>query len=285
MNNKLETISNLFEDKEIRSVWDSEKEDYYFSVVDVISILTDAKIPRNYWSDLKRKLIFEGSELHEKIVQLKLKAQDGKMRVTDVLDTKGIFRLIESIPSPKAEPFKLWLANLGDERINEVFDPEIAIKRAIDYYRKRGYSDKWIEVRLKGILDRNKLTDIWKKGGISKNYEYGILTNEIYKEWSSMKASEYKAYKGIRKESLRDNMTDIEVALTDLGEIATRELAKEHKPYGLEQNKKIAKMGGHAAKVARDDIEKNLGKSVISNKNSLNYKYIDEKLLEDKNEI
>ncbi len=285
MNNKLETISNLFEDKEIRSVWDSEKEDYYFSVVDVISILTDAKIPRNYWSDLKRKLIFEGSELHEKIVQLKLKAQDGKMRVTDVLDTKGIFRLIESIPSPKAEPFKLWLANLGDERINEVFDPEIAIKRAIDYYRKRGYSDKWIEVRLKGILDRNKLTDIWKKGGISKNYEYGILTNEIYKEWSSMKASEYKAYKGIRKESLGDNMTDIEVALTDLGEIATRELAKEHKPYGLEQNKKIAKMGGHAAKVARDDIEKNLGKSVISNKNSLNYKYIDEKLLEDKNEI
>lgn len=285
MNNKLETISNLFEDKEIRSVWDSEKEDYYFSVVDVISILTDAKIPRNYWSDLKRKLIFEGSELHEKIVQLKLKAQDGKMRVTDVLDTKGIFRLIESIPSPKAEPFKLWLANLGDERINEVFDPEIAIKRAIDYYRKRGYSDKWIEVRLKGILDRNKLTDIWKKGGISKNYEYGILTNEIYKEWSSMKASEYKAYKVIRKESLRDNMTDIEVALTDLGEIATRELAKEHKPYGLEQNKKIAKMGGHAAKVARDDIEKNLGKSVISNKNSLNYKYIDEKLLEDKNEI
>ena len=285
MNNKLETISNLFEDKEIRSVWDSEKEDYYFSVVDVISILTDAKIPRNYWSDLKRKLIFEGSELHEKIVQLKLKAQDGKMRVTDVLDTKGIFRLIESIPSPKAEPFKLWLANLGDERINEVFDPEIAIKRAIDYYRKRGYSDKWIEARLKGILDRNKLTDIWKKGGVSKNYEYGILTNEIYKEWSSMKASEYKAYKVIRKESLRDNMTDIEVALTDLGEIATRELAKEHKPYGLEQNKKIAKMGGHAAKVARDDIEKNLGKSVISNKNSLNYKYIDEKLLEDKNEI
>lgn len=285
MNNKLETISNLFEDKEIRSVWNSEKEDYYFSVVDVIGALTDAKIPRNYWSDLKRKLIFEGSELHEKIVQLKLKAQDGKMRATDVLDTKGIFRLIESIPSPKAEPFKLWLANLGDERINEVFDPEIAIKRAIDYYRKRGYSDKWIEARLKGILDRNKLTDIWKKGGVSKNYEYGILTNEIYKEWSSMKASEYKAYKGIRKESLRDNMTDIEVALTDLGEIATRELAKEHKPYGLEQNKKIAKMGGHAAKVARDDIEKNLGKSVISNKNSLNYKYIDEKLLEDKNEI
>ena len=287
MNNKLETISNLFEDKEIRSVWDSEKEDYYFSVVDVIGALTDSKIPKRYWTDLKRRLVVdEGSQLYENIVQLKMKsAKDGKGYLTDTLDTKGILRLIESVPSPKAEPFKLWLAALGSERIDEVFDPEIAIKRAIDYYRKRGYSDKWIEARLKGILDRNKLTDIWKKGGISKNYEYGILTNEIYKEWSSMKASEYKAYKGIRKESLRDNMTDIEVVLTDLGEIATRELAKEHKPYGLEQNKKIAKMGGHAAKVARDDIEKNLGKSVISNKNSLNYKYIDEKLLEDKNEI
>lgn len=198
------------------------------------------------------------------------------MRETDVLDTKGILRLIESIPSPKAEPFKLWLANLGSERIDEVFDPEIAVKRAIDYYRKRGYSDKWIEARLKGILDRNKLTDIWKEGGISKDYEYGILTNEIYKERSGMKASEYKAYKGIRKELLRDSMSDIEVALTDLGEIATRELAKEHKPYGLEQNKKVAKMGGHAAKVARDDIEKNLGKSIISNENTLNYQYIDE---------
>ncbi len=275
---KLETISNLFEGKEIRSIWDSEKEDYYFSVVDVVSVLTNSNIPRNYWSDLKRKLKQEGSELHEKIVQLKIKsAKDGKYYKTDTLDTKGIFRLIESIPSPKAEPFKVWLANLGSERIDEIFDPEIAIKRAIDYYRKRGYSNKWIEARLKGILDRNKLTDVWKDGGIKKDYEFGILTNDIYKEWSGMKASEYKAYKGIRKESLRDNMSDIEVALTDLGEIATRELAKEHKPYGLEQNKKIAKMGGHVAKVAKDDIEKNLGKSVISNKNNLNYKYLDEK--------
>ena len=273
---KLETISNLFENNEIRSIWDSEKEDYYFSVVDVISALTNTNIPRNYWSDLKRKLKVEGSELHENIVQLKMKAQDGKMRVTDTLDTKGILRLIESVPSPKAEPFKLWLASLGSERIDEVFDPEIAIKRAINYYCKRGYSDKWIEMRLKGILNRNKLTDIWKEGGITENYEYGILTNEIYKEWSDMKASEYKTYKGIRKESLRDNMSDIELALTDLGEVATRELAKEHKPYGLEQNRKVAKMGGHAAKVARDDIEKNLGKSVVSKSKNIPYEYIEE---------
>ena len=275
---KLETISNLFEDNEIRSIWDSEKEEYYFSVVDVISALTDSNNPRNYWNMLKRRMTEEEqSELSTKCVQLKMKSKkDGKSYSTDTLDTKGILRLIESVPSPKAEPFKVWLANLGSERIDEVFDPEIAIKRAINYYRKRGYSDKWIEARLKGILDRNKLTDIWKEGGISKDYEYGILTNEIYKEWSGMKANEYKVYKGIRKESLRDNMSDIEVALTDLGEIATRELAKEHKPYGLEQNKKIAKMGGHAAKVARDDIEKNLGKSVISSGNALNYQYIDE---------
>ena len=275
--NKLETIVGLFDGSEIRSIWDGEKGDYYFSVVDVIGVLTNANIPRNYWSDLKRKLSEEGSQLHENIVQLKMKSKkDGKSYLTDTLDTKGILRLIESIPSPKAEPFKMWLANLGSDRIDEVFDPEVAIKRAINYYRKRGYSDKWIEARLKAILDRNKLTDIWKEGGITENYEYGILTNEIYKEWAGMKASEYKSYKGIRKESLRDNMSDIEVALTDLGEIATRELAKEHKPHGLEQNKKIAQMGGHAAKVARDDIEKNLGKSIISNQNTLNYQYIGE---------
>ena len=276
MNNKLETISNLFEDSEIRSIWDSKKEEYYFCVIDVISALTRSNDPAHYWRTLKSRMISEGNETVTNCDTFKLKAKDGKMRNTDMLNTQNILRLIESIPSPKAEPFKMWLASLGSERIDEVFDPEIAIKRAIDYYRKRGYSDKWIEARLKGILDRNKLTDIWKKGGITENYEYGILTNEIYKEWSGMKASEYKAYKGIRKESLRDNMSDIEVALTDLGEIATRELAKEHKPYGLEQNKRIAKMGGHAVKVARDDIEKNLGKSVISNENALNYQYIDE---------
>lgn len=180
MDNKLETISNLFEDNEIRSIWNSEKEEYYFSIVDIIAALTNAKIPRNYWSDLKRKLINEGSELHEKIVQLKMKTQDGKLRETDTLDTKGILRLIESVPSPKAEPFKLWLANLGSERIDEVFNPEIAVNRAVEYYRRRGYNDKWIKTRLTGIVDRFKLTDVWKEQGITKDYEYGILTNEIY---------------------------------------------------------------------------------------------------------
>ena len=275
-NNKLETISNLFEDSEIRSVWDSEKEEYYFSVVDVIGALTDSKIPRNYWSDLKRKLKQEGSQLHENIVQLKMKATDGKMRETDTLDTKGILRLIESIPSPKAEPFKLWLAKMGNDRIDEVFDPELAINRAVDYYRSRGYDDNWIKARMTGVVDRRKLTDVWKENGITKNIEYAVLTNEIYQAWSGMKASEYKEFKGIRKESLRDNMTDIEVALTDLGEIATRELAKKHRPYGLEANKKVAHMGGHAAKVARDDIEKNLGETVVTRKNALNYKYLDD---------
>lgn len=197
---KLETISNLFDGKEIRSIWDSEKGDYYFSVVDVVSALTESHIPRNYWSDLKRKLLSEGSELHENIVQLKMKSKkDGKSYLTDVLDTKGILRLIESIPSPKAEPFKVWLANLGSERIDEVFDPEIAINRAVDYYRKRGYSDKWIRDRLNGIVNRKQLTDVWKEGGITENKEYAILTNEIYKEWSGMKASEYKEFKGLRK--------------------------------------------------------------------------------------
>ena len=275
-NNKLETISKLFEGKEIRSIWDAEKEEYFFSVVDVIGALTDSNIPRNYWSDLKRRLDKEGSQLHENIVQLKMKAKDGKYRETDTLDTQGILRLIESVPSPKAEPFKLWLAQMGKERIDEVFDPEIAIKRAITYYRNRGYSDKWIEARLKGILDRNKLTDIWKENGISENYEFAVLTNEIYKTWSGMKAREYKEFKNIRKESLRDNMSDVEVVLTDLGEIATRELAKEHRPYGLQQNKKIAKAGGQVAKIARDDLERKLGRTIISNKNNLNYKYLEE---------
>ena len=282
-NNKLETISNLFEGKEIRSVWDAEKEEYYFSVVDIIEALTDSNIPRNYWSDLKRKLKQEGSQLHENIVQLKMKSQkDGKSYLTDTLDTKGILRLIESIPSPKAEPFKLWLAQMGKERIDEVFDPEIAMSRAIDYYRNRGYSDKWIEARLKGILDRKKLTDAWKANGIKQNYEYAVLTNEIYQEWSGMKASQYKEYKNIRKESLRDNMTDVEVALANLGEIATRELAKKHKPYGLEENKKIAKKGGHVAKVAREDMEKELGQSVISKENTLSYQYLDDSKLDKK---
>ena len=275
--NKLETISNLFEGKEIRSVWDVEKEDYYFSVVDVIGVLTNSNIPRNYWSDLKRKLKEEGSQLHEKIVQLKMKSdKDGKYYNTDTLDTKGLFRLIESVPSPKAEPFKLWLANLGSERIDEVFDPEKAIKRAVNYYRKRGYSLEWIESRIKAILDRNKLTDVWQEGGITENFEFGVLTNEIYKGWSGMKANEYKAYKGLRKENLRDNMTDIEIALTNLGEITTRDIAKKEHPYGLDENINVAKRGGRVAKGARDFYEEETNMSAVSKENNLTYKYIDD---------
>ena len=284
MNNKLETISNLFDGKEIRSIWDSEKEEYYFSVVDVIGALTDSKIPKRYWTDLKRKLESEGSQLYENIVQLKMKSlKDGKFYSTDVLETKGIFRLIESIPSPKAEPFKLWLANLGSERIDEVFDPEIAVNRAVEYYRKKGYNDEWIKARISGIVDRFKLTDVWKESGITKPLEYALLTNEIYKGWSNMTAVEYKKFKGLRKESLRDNMTDIEVALTNIGEIATRDIAREEHPKGLKENLNVAKRGGGVAKGAKDLYEKETKKSAISKSNSLNYKYIDnEKLIEEK---
>lgn len=277
MNNKLETISNLFEGKEIRSIWDSEKEDYYFSVVDVISALTESPRPRKYWNALKTKLDNEGSQLSSKLGQLKLKSQkDGKSYLTDVLDTKGILRLIESVSSPKAEPFKVWLANLGSERIDEVFDPEIAANRVVNYYRNKGYSDEWIKKRLIGIVDRFKLTDIWKDGGIEKPVEYAMLTNEIYKGWSGMKASEYKAYKGIKKESLRDNMTDIEIALTNIGEIAARDIATNEHPQGLNENMKVAKRGGKVANDARISYEKETKKSAISNKNALNYQYVDE---------
>ena len=277
MEEKLETVSNLFEGKEIRSIWDSQSEEYYFSVVDVISALTGSERPRKYWNDLKMKLTQEGSQLSEKIGQLKMKSKkDGKSYLTDVLDTKGILRLIESVSSPKAEPFKIWLAKVGSERIDEVFDPEVAINRAINLYRKKGFDDVWIEKRLKSILDRNKLTDVWKENGIKKPLEYAILTNEIYKTWSGMKSQEYKSFKGIRKESLRDNMNDLGVLLTDIGETATRELAKEHKPYGLKQNREIAKRGGQIAKNTRDDLEKELGKSIVTPNNNLNIKYLDE---------
>ena len=284
MQNKLETITNLFEGKEIRSIWDSEKEEYYFSVVDVIAVLTDSKDSSDYWTTLKRRLINdEGSELPTNCRSLKLKAKDGKMRNTDTLSTKWIFRLIESVPSPKAEPFKVWLANLGSERIDEVFDPEVAINRAVNYYRNKGYSDEWIKKRLNGIVDRFKLTDIWKDGGIKKPVEYALLTNEIYKGWSGMKASEYKAYKGLRKESLRDNMTDIEIALTNIGEIAARDIAKKEHPQGLNENMKVAKRGGRVAKGARDVYEEETKTSAISKENALNYQYKDDnKLIENK---
>ncbi len=285
MNNKLSTITNLFEGKEIRSIWDAKKEDYYFSVVDVIETLTDSNIPKRYWTDLKRKLIDEGSELYEKIVRLKMKAQDGKMRETDTLDTKGIFRLIESIPSPKAEPFKMWLAKLGSDKIDEAFDPSKGIDQMIDFYLKKGYSLEWIEARIKAILDRKKLTNTWKENGVNDGVEYAILTNDIYKEWSGMTAQEYKAYKGIRKENLRDNMTDLEVAITNIGELATREIAKNEKPQGLMQNRKVARRGGGVAKKTKAFFEDETGSEVISKDNALNYQYLDDDKLTEKQEF
>ena len=281
--NKLETITNLFENSTIRSVWDSEKEEYYFSVVDVISALTESSNARKYWSVLKSRLKKEGSELTTKCSQLKLKSSDGKYYNQDVLDTAGIFRLIESVPSPKAEPMKLWLASLGKERIDEVFDPELAINRAVEYYRRKGYGDDWIKERLISIVNRFKLTDIWKEGGIEKPIEFAMLTNEIYKSWAGMKASEYKVYKGIRKESLRDNMSDIEIALTTLGEIATRDIAKSENPHGLSENMRVARKGGKVANDAKNSYEKATNRPAVSSENALNYQYIDDvKLIDDK---
>ena len=268
-------ITKIFENTNIRTKWDGEKEDYYFCVVDVIEALTGSNNPRNYWNMLKKRMTEEEkSELYTKCVQLKMVAKDGKLRETDTLDTKGILRLIQSVPSPKAEPFKLWLSELGKERIDEIYDPEIAINRAINYYRKKGYKDDWIGKRLNAILHRNQLTEVWKNSGIKEPLEYAILTNEIYKEWSGMKDNEYKEFKGIRKESLRDNMTEIEVLLTDLGELATKELTKELNPYGIEENKKVAKRGGRIAKNTKENLEKELNKKVIVNTNNINGRYL-----------
>ncbi len=278
MEKNKEMISNLFEGKEIRSIWDSNKEDYYFSVVDVIGALTDSERPRKYWDDLKRQLKKEGSELSEKIGQLKMKSKkDGKNYLTDTLDTEGIFRLIESIPSPKAEPFKLWLAKLGREKIDEVFDPSKGIDQMIDFYQKKGYSLEWIEARIKAIITRKKLTNTWKENGINEGVEYAILTNEIYKEWSGMTAQQYKEFKSIRKESLRDNMSDIEIALTDIGEITARDIARNEKPIGLKENMRVAKRGGTVAKKTKDFYEEVTGLNAITNKNNLDYEYIDNK--------
>ena len=214
--------------------------------------------------------------------QLKLKAKDGKYRVTDVVDIEGMFRIIESIPSKNAEPIKQWLAKLGKERIDETFDPSLSVERAIDLYRAKGYDETWISKRIKTLQERKTLTDVWKENGVESN-EYAILTNEIYKSWSGMTAKEYKEYKGLRKESLRDNMDSIELILTDLSEEATKRLVEKKKPQGLKENINIAKIGGNVAKVARDNLEENLGESVITNYNKLDYKYIEEnKELEDK---
>ena len=281
--NKMHLINKIFQNETIRTVWDKEDEKYYISVVDVVAVISRSNRPRKYWNDLKKQLLEEGNELSEKIGQLKLKATDGKYYNTDVCDIEEMFRIIESIPSKNAEPIKQWLAKLGKERIDETFDPSLALQRAIDTYRIKGYDEEWIAKRIKSLQDRKKLTDVWKSGGIESNYEYAILTNEIYKEWFGMTAQGYKEFKGLRKESLRDNMSDIEVALADLGEIATKELAKEKKPYGLEDNKKIAKEGGEVAKVARKDLEEKLGKTILTKDNALLYKYVEkDKLIEKK---
>ena len=277
---KMYLINKIFNNNTIRTIWDKEKEKYYISVVDAIGALTGSGRPRKHWSDLKKKLLEEGHlELSEKIGQLKLKSSDGKYYNTDVCDIEEMFRIIESIPSKNAEPIKQWLAHLGSERINETFDPSITVQRAIDTYRKKGYDEDWILKRIKGIQDRKKLTDVWKENGIESDIEYSILTNAIYKEWSGFTAKEYKDYKGLRKESLRDNMSDIEVALADLGELVTRELVKEQKPKGLKENKRVARKGGKVAHNTRNDIEKELGKIVVTKDNKLNYEYIDNKLI------
>ena len=266
-------INKIFNNETIRTIWDKEEEKYYISVVDIVGVISGSNRPRKYWNDIKNKLKEEGNETVTNCHQLKLKASDGKYRLTDVVDIEGMFRLIESIPSKNAEPIKQWLAKLGKERIDDIFNPSLAAQRAIDIYRAKGYDEKWIAKRLKGIQERKELTDIWQESGITEGKEYAILTNEIYKEWSGMTAKEYKQYKGLRKESLRDNMDNIEIILADLSEETAKRLAQKHKPQGLEQNKEVARMGGHAAKVAREDIEKNLGEAVITKQNRLDYEY------------
>ena len=277
---KMHLVNKIFNNETIRTVWDKEQEKYFISIVDLIGVLTESNRPRKYWSDLKRKLKQEGNEVSEKIGQLKLKSQDGKYRLTDVVDIEEMFRIIESIPSKNAEPIKQWLARLGSERIDETFDPSLTVQRAIDLYRKKGYEEQWISKRIRSIQDRKQLTDVWKDGGITEANEYSILTNEIYKTWSGMTAKEYKNFKGLRKESLRDNMSDIEVALADLGELATREIAKKKNPKGLKENLEIAKHGGNIAANTRRDLENEIGESVVTNSNALNYKYIDTKRIE-----
>ena len=272
----LHLINKIFNNETIRTVWDKEKEKYYISIVDIVGVLSKSKNATTYWRVLKKRLKDEGNETVTNCNGLKLKAKDGKYRMTDVTDIEGMFRIIESIPSKNAEPIKQWLAHLGKERIDETFDPGLALQRAIDLYRTKGYDEEWSAKRIKTIQERKKLTDVWKENGIESNIEYAILTNEIYKEWSGMTAKEYKQYKGLRKESLRDNMDNIELILTDLSEEATKRLAAKQRPLGLNENIKVAKMGGHAAKVARDDIEKNLGESVVTKDNRLNYEYIED---------
>ena len=270
----------LYENKQIRSVWDEEKEEWYFSVVDVVGVLTEQESARGsstYWAVLKKRLKEEGNELLTICKQLKMKAADGKMRLTDVADMQGIFRIIQSIPSPKAEPFKLWLAEVGKERIDEIIDPELTIDRALETYLKKGYKREWVNQRLQAIQVRKELTDAWDDAGIQKGIEYAILTDEITKAWSGMTTRRYKNLKGLKKENLRDNMTTLEIVLNMLAEATTTELTKATNPKGLEENKKVAKEGGSIAGNARKAIEQRTGKPVVTPKNAVDLS----KLIED----
>ena len=260
-----ETSIKLFESKQIRVHWDNKVEKWYFSIIDIIETLTGSSNPRRYWSDLKRKLTKEGfSQSYEIIVQLKLESSDGKKYTTDCADTEGLLRIIQSIPSPKAEPFKMWLAKVGYERIEETEDPEMAIDRAMDTYLKKGYSKNWINQRIKSLEIRKELTDEWDTRGMKKGLEYAILTDEITKAWAGFSTKEYKDFKNLKKENLRDNMTNLELVLNMLAETSTTELSKKQKPKTFIENRSVARKGGAVAGNARRDLEKKLGQSVIS---------------------
>ena len=260
----------IFEGSQIRSVWDNEREEWYFSVVDVIGSLTESNNPRDYWYRVKKRMSEEEkSELSTICRQLKLKALDGKMRLTDVADMQGIFRIIQSVPSPKAEPFKMWLAEVGKERIDEIIDPELTIDRALEGYARKGYSREWINQRLQAIQVRKELTDTWQDHGVKAGNEYAILTNEISKAWSGMTTREYKDFKGLKKENLRDNMSTTELILNMLAETATKDIAEATNPQGLEENKQVAQDGGSIAGDARKSIEARTGKPVITSKNAI----------------
>ena len=254
----------LFENKKVRVVWDAEKEKYYFSVVDVVQVLTDSDNPQTYWRVLKKRLRDEGNETVTNCNALKLPAADGKKRMADVADIEQLLRLIQSIPSKKAEPFKQWLAEVGSQRIDQMIDPELTFQMAVEDYRRQGYDEKWIENRLKSIRTRNELTNEWKRSGIKEQKDFAILTNILTKAWSGMTTGEYKQYKGLTKENLRDNMTTLELALNTLAEAATTEISKHRNPQTMDENKQVAKSGGNAANLARQDIERQIGHSVIS---------------------
>ena len=258
----------VFENKKVRTAWNEETEDWYFSVIDVIEILTESENPRDYWKVLKHRLAKEGSEVVTNCNQLKLPAADGKMRLTDVLDTKGILRLVQSVPSPKAEPFKMWLAKVGSERLDEIADPEKAILRGADYYRAKGYTEGWINQRLQTIEMRKELTDEWKKRGIESEKDYAILTNEMTKAWSGLTVKEYKEKKGLKKENLRDNMTNIELVLNMLAEVTSTAISKQEEPETFEENRKVAIRGGKVANSAKEEYEKETGLKVVSELNA-----------------